>query len=138
METALILFLLFALLFGIVEFSVLLFDKAVITNAAREGARLGAMFNVDAGNNFVYSPYTDAQIEQRVRDYCEQHLVSFGASATPVITISPDWATRREGASGSRVQVTVDYRYTFAVLPNLAGNLAGGTDLEAEATMRME
>ena len=32
------------LLFGIIEFSVILFDKATITNASREGARVGILF----------------------------------------------------------------------------------------------
>ena len=40
-EFALILPLLLALLFGMAEVSLLLYDQAVITNASREGARAG-------------------------------------------------------------------------------------------------
>ncbi|MDX5376894.1 MAG: pilus assembly protein, partial [Halomonas sp.] len=36
--------LLFILLFGIIEFSVALFDKATLTNASREGARTGILY----------------------------------------------------------------------------------------------
>ena len=38
-EFAIILPLLIILIFGMVEYSVLFYDKAVITNASREGAR---------------------------------------------------------------------------------------------------
>jgi Flp pilus assembly protein TadG len=137
-ETALILFLLFGLLFGIMEFSVLMFDKSVITNAAREGARFGAMFNVDASNGFVYSPKTDAEVIQRVQSYSQGHLVSFGSSAQPTVTVTPDWATRQADGSSSMIQVTVNYQYGFVVLPAIVGQLAGVADLEAEAIMRLE
>ena len=40
-EFAIVLPLLLMLLFGIIEFSVILYDKAMITNASREGTRAG-------------------------------------------------------------------------------------------------
>jgi Flp pilus assembly protein TadG len=40
-EFALVLPLLVLLIFGIIEFSLLMFNKQVITNASREGARAG-------------------------------------------------------------------------------------------------
>ena len=40
-ELALVLPLLLILAFGIVEFGLLMYNKAVITNASREGARVG-------------------------------------------------------------------------------------------------
>ena len=40
-EFAIVSLLLFLLLFGIIDFGILLYDKAVITNASREGARAG-------------------------------------------------------------------------------------------------
>ncbi len=46
-EFALVLPVLMLLTFGIIEFGVLLFDKAVITNASREGARMGIVFVAD-------------------------------------------------------------------------------------------
>ena len=44
-EFALILPILICVLFGIVEFGLLMYDKAVITNASREGARAGIVFS---------------------------------------------------------------------------------------------
>ncbi|HKK00735.1 MAG TPA: TadE/TadG family type IV pilus assembly protein, partial [Desulfuromonadales bacterium] len=40
-EFALVLPLLLVILFGIIEFGFILYDKAMITNASREGARAG-------------------------------------------------------------------------------------------------
>ena len=44
-EFAIVLPLLLMLIFGMIEFSVMLYDKAMLTNATREGARLGILYN---------------------------------------------------------------------------------------------
>ena len=49
-EFAIILPLLIIVIFGIIEFSILLYDKAVITNAGREGARFGSLFTIIPGS----------------------------------------------------------------------------------------
>ena len=85
METAIVLALLFLLLFGIMEFATLFFNRGVLINASREGARLGAMFDVDPANNYEYSPPTDAEITQKVRDYSASHVISFGAASPPQV-----------------------------------------------------
>ena len=43
-EFALVLPLLLVLVFGIIEFSILFYDKAMLTNASREGARVGIVY----------------------------------------------------------------------------------------------
>ena len=49
-EFAIILPLFLFICLGIIEFSVLLYDKAMITNASREGARKGILFvDIDLG-----------------------------------------------------------------------------------------
>ena len=60
-EFALILPVLFVLGFGIIEFSVALYDKAMITNASREGARAGIVFKIP--------PVTDEEIGDVVNRY---------------------------------------------------------------------
>ena len=47
-EFAIITPLLFVILFGIFESGLLLYNKAVITNASREGARAGIVFDYDS------------------------------------------------------------------------------------------
>ena len=69
-EFALILPLLLVLVFGIIDFGLALFDKAVLTNASREGARAGMVFKVPR--------LTDAEIEAVVQTYAGNHLITFG------------------------------------------------------------
>ncbi|PMR70187.1 TadE/TadG family type IV pilus assembly protein [Halomonas heilongjiangensis] len=123
--------LLFILLFGIIEFSVALFDKATLTNASREGARTGILFK-QSPRDLVAE---DAAIEQAIRDYAEQYLISLGGPAEMDISI-----TRSDPnmLPGSDVVVTVDYPYQFLVLPGFIGTLGGILELSATTTMRAE
>ena len=50
-EFAVIAPLLFVILFGIIEFGILLYDQAKITNASREGARAGIVFDTTLRNS---------------------------------------------------------------------------------------
>ena len=139
-ETAVILSLLFLILFGVMEFAPLFFNRAVIINASREGARFGAMFDLDTTNGYVYAPRTDAEIIQRVNDYSAGHLISFSPSSgsVPTVSVSPNWATRQANGNGGPLRVTVSYQFSFLVLPNLASTMVSGTTLTAETFMRME
>ena len=137
-ETALILGILFLLLFGIMEFATLFFTRAVIINASREGGRLGALFDVDLENNFAYSPATNGEITQKVLGYSGNHLISFGPGTTPQVQVSPSWSARQESGSGTPLRVTLNYQFQFLALPGLASGLTGGTTLAAETIMRME
>lgn len=124
--------LLFLLLFGIIEFSVALYDKATLTNASREGARTGILFRPENPRDTVSE---DAMIEQVIRDYAEQYLISLGGPAEMDISITrsdPDMSP------GSDVVVTVDYPYQFLLLPGFVGTLGGVLELSATTTMRAE
>ncbi len=141
-ETALVLALFYLILFGVMEFSILLFNRAVIINASREGARLGALFNVSTNNIgvFVTTPPTDAEISAKVMAYSCGHLISFSASSgsSPTVSVSPTWTARRAGGAGTLLRVSVDYPFQFLLLPRLFSDLLGGTTLSAETVMRME
>lgn len=132
-EFAVIAPLLLVILFGIIEFSILMFDKAMLTNASREGARAGIVFS---------SPtrIQNAVIEATVLEYCENHLISFGASSEPTITIDPDDVATRD--SGDSLTVTVNYPFRFLVFSNLlallGGNMGDGLTLQAVTVMRLE
>jgi hypothetical protein len=52
-EFAIVLPLLAILLFGIIEFGFIIYNKAMITNASREGARIGIVYRIDSGNNYL-------------------------------------------------------------------------------------
>lgn len=136
-EFAIILPLLVLLVFGIIEFGFALYDKAMITNASREGARQGTVYRSD---NIIgsYSPLTDAQIEDVVKNYLEKSgktfLVTFNPAGSSAKTVV--FPLRRD--SGDLLYVTVTYHYDFLVLPNFIAKLIGGVDLSAQTVMRME
>lgn len=135
-EFAIVAPLLFVLLFGIIEFSVVLFDQATITNASREGARAGIVYRFDVNTDQV-KPLDNAGIETIVNNYAGGYLKSLGgASSLTTIII-------REGMNaGDDLTVTVNYTYTFLVLRPLVGLLGGilpdAINLSATSVMRME
>ncbi len=126
-EFAIIAPLLFAIIFGIIEFSLLLYDKAVITNASREGARYGILWGTNRP--------TDAEIVAKVDSYTTNRLSTFGTMVSPTTTIS------RTGTGidpGDALTVTVVYNYDFLLLPNFVNTLSNVTTLNAVTVMRME
>jgi Flp pilus assembly protein TadG len=129
-EFAIVLPVLILLLFGIIEFGVLLFDKAVLTNASREGARAGIAFQDPPR-------MSRAEIESVVHEYCRGQLITFsGTALDPVVTtdpIDPSLITR-----GESLTVNVSYQYSFLLLPNFVTSLSSGINLTATTVMRAE
>ena len=132
-EFAIILPLLLILVFGIIEFSILFYDKAMITNASREGARVGITFLYQGGGD---KHPDNTAIETAIFQYCQDHLITFGSE---LLTILP---VRTGDSSGDSLTVTVNYQYNFLVfnslLPLIGGSLSNGITLTAETVMRME
>ncbi len=146
-EFAIVIFLLLTLIFGMLEFSLAMFNRQVITNAAREGARAGIVSRLVRLSN--------DDIEAIVDNYATNHLITFGSSEDPLtITIKDvndtpsagfDPNTERcvvfefEDASGvihpCDLEVTVDYTYEFLFLSILG---MGPLNLQSTSVMRME
>ena len=124
-EFAIVLPILVLLVFGIIEFSVAFYDKAMITNASREGARAGIVFRVP--------PVTDDEITNIVNTYLGSNLITFGGPTTANITV-----TRIGYNPGDELKVSVNYTYTFLLIPNFVVSLSGGVNLAAATIMRME
>lgn len=131
-EFAFVLPLLLLLTFGIIEVSLLFYNKAMITNASREGARFGISYRVDPVT-FNYSPVSDAEIDARVKSYLSNWLVTFGSPTQPITTV-----LERGASPGGRLRVRVAYTYRFLVFPNFATGLPFQTTLVAETLMRLE
>ncbi len=125
-EFALILPLLLLMLFLIIEFSILLYDKAVITNASREGARKGIVFSEDPR-------VTVDTIIGIVTTYSASNLISFGPD-TPITSVPSGPCAK----SGDILTVNVTYTYSFFVLPNLLGGMNSGITLTGNTVMRCE
>jgi len=124
-EFAIVFPLLILLMFEIIEFSIILYDKAMITNASREGARAGIVSQLVR--------VSDSQIQSVVDNYCRLYLISFRSGAAPVTTVA-----RTGSTFGSELSVTVTYTYSFLALPQFVTGLVGPMNLTARTVMRME
>jgi Flp pilus assembly protein TadG len=124
-EFALVLPILILVVFAIIEFSVALYDKTMITNASREGARAGIVFRIPS--------VTDEEIGDVVNTYLGGSLITFGGPAVANTTV-----TRNGSNPGDELRVTVGYTYTFLLVPNIITRLSGGITMVAETVMRME
>ena len=125
-EFALILPILLGLLVGGIDASLALYDKAVITNASREGARAGIV----ARNPLL----TDEQIRQVVNQYAQSALVSFGSNPVP-----PQVLIQKGSLGGdSTLQVTVSYTFQGIGLGSLMQSLGTPWVLQSSTVMVYE
>lgn len=127
-EFAILLPILLLLIFGIIEFGLLLFAKQVITNASREGARAGIVVSPRI-------PCTDIpenlSITRIVDQYCDGKLITFGTYTKPVVSCSMPSAP----ISGDNLTVSVTFNYEFLVLKSFG---IGPVSIPANTTMRYE
>jgi hypothetical protein len=128
-EFAIIIPLVLIFIFGIIEFSLLLYNKHVITNACREGAREGIV---------VRSPtrLSDTDIEKVIKDYAENFLITFGSDIFDDndIDISPG-EPRQGNLFGTDLSVEISYDYNFLFLSNFG---IGPVHLVAKTIMKFE
>jgi Flp pilus assembly protein TadG len=123
-EFALVMPLLVFIVFGVVDFGLVMFDKAVITNAAREAARAGIVF--------APARLTEAEIRTVAQSYCLTNLVTFGTPVSPTVTVNG-----AGGGSGGQLEVIVSYPYTWAVIPGFT-SLGASLTLTSRSVMRLE
>lgn len=127
-EFAFVLPLLLLVVAGIIDFGFLFKDYEVLTNAAREGARLGSLPN-----------YTPADIQARVTDYAISGGLIAGDVTIPTpTTVAIDLGG---GTTVTGIQVTVSYPHAFWILgpiATLTGGSFGTVNLTATSTMRLE
>jgi len=145
-EFAIIALIFITLIFAIIEFGLLMYNKQIITNAAREGARYGIVFRPE-GERIPISDTTNPNTGQTIEgidtvvlSYYQNYLISFGNSE-PEISISraydnsgteiivPDEAC---DSSEDFLIVAVSYDYDFLFIPLAA------VDVGSIARMRCE
>lgn len=119
-EFALLLPLLMMILFGIIEFGMALYRQSILTNASREGARLGIVQSVPA--------ITDAQINAAIDNYLTPAGINPGNVSRAIVNGL---------VTGTPVRVTLTLPYTFTVLPGLT-SVAPQINLTAWTEMRHE
>jgi hypothetical protein len=136
-EFAIVLPLLVFITFGIVEFGVFLYDKQIITNACREGARAGVVLRYKSG---VMDRLSEGETANVVGSYSTAHLITFGNTNVPVTQCVTGCTP---GAiSGSDLRLRVTYNYSFLMIPRLSPMLGGTFDaawtMQAETVMKYE
>jgi len=130
-EAAMTLPLLLFVCVGIIEFGRLYQTWQVMTNAAREGARIA-----------VLPSQVNGGVDSRVRQYLQMGGLNSDSSVGVAITAVPVSLGAGSTASGSRVTVT--YPFTFMVLQPIARlvvpNATAGAPItiSTSATMRNE
>ena len=142
-ELAFVLPLILIFILGIIEFGIIFYNKAMVTNASREGARAGMTYQADSGTYWTV-PEMEAAVRAAVTRYLQAKLITFGGTpiwvTDPIIRTGhspgdPDWPTFN--VIGGTVDVTVTYTHTFLAFPRIAG-LGNNIDLDARTIMRLE
>jgi Flp pilus assembly protein TadG len=130
-EAAMTLPLLLLVCVGIIEFGRLYQTWQVMTNAAREGARIAVLPSLPSGG-----------VDARVRQYLQSGGLT--SDTTVGVTVTPMNVSLGTGGTASGSKVTVTYPFTFMALQPIAqlvvsGSTAGAPiTLAASATMRNE
>ncbi|MCR4470358.1 TadE/TadG family type IV pilus assembly protein [Burkholderia sp. SCN-KJ] len=126
LEFVLMLPFLLMVLIGIIDTSLLLCDKAVITNASREAARAGVVLRVPM--------LTPTQIANVASTYTQNSLITGGTATTPTITVTQANGT----TAGTALTVTVTYTYSGLVLGSAFSALTGPVTISASSVMFYE
>jgi Flp pilus assembly protein TadG len=106
---------------GIIEFGRAFQTWQVLTNAAREGARVA-----------VLPGYSDSMVSSRVQQYIQAGVLS---PATSTVTIQRSVSVSYGSGTATGSKVTVSYPYHFMVLNGVARLVVSGTTLGSDFTM---
>ena len=158
-EFAIVLPLLLVILFGIIEFGLLMYNKHIITNASREGARYGIVVDVPRRD--------EAKIRKKVINWIypdaaepnKSLLVTFGDDkleeteddidvrvcyeSDEPCTDPSDWQKLSDATSphpmfGDKLRVKIKYDYNFLLLPGFVASLSDIMKINAETVMNYE
>lgn len=130
-EMALAFPLLMLVVLGIIDFGMLFQQYEVITNAAREGARVA-----------ILPAYSPLDAENRVKQYLDAgFLGDFGANGGTIVVGTPQTAFLPGGTCITTIAVTVNFPHAFPFVGGVAsyfGGSWGTATLTAQSTMRAE
>jgi Flp pilus assembly protein TadG len=121
-EMAFTLPLLLLISIGIIEFGRAFQTWQILTNAAREGARVAVLPGVD-----------DSMVAARVTEYIQAGVLD--ANVTPTVTIQRSATISYGSGTASGSKVIVSYPFHFMVLHDIAKLVASGTSLGTDFTM---
>ncbi len=122
-EFALILPILMALVFGMIDFGRLLYTQEVLNNAVREGARVGIKLKI--------VPVSDSEIQTQVNTVIDGSQLADSSKATVAIN-------RIAVGTSTNLQVGVQYNFAFLIANALIPGLSQTRVMNATSIMRME
>jgi Flp pilus assembly protein TadG len=125
LEAAMTIPLLLLVAIGTLEFGRAYQTWQVLTNAAREGARMAVLPN-----------QTQSAVVQRVRNYMQAGQLPRYNTAS--VTVNSSATITVNGSAVPASQVTVDYPFNFIVLQPVARLVTPSTSLGSAITMRAE
>ncbi|GAB6060458.1 TadE/TadG family type IV pilus assembly protein [Desulfonatronum parangueonense] len=102
-EFAIVILIFITIIFGIIEFGLLMYNQHIVTNAGREGARVGLVYRT-TGNRI-----SEIAIKNKIIHW-NDHIITFGEKKWDVI-VTPCVA------SASNISVEIKYNYDFLFLP---------------------
>ena len=152
LEFTIIFPLLLMVTFGIVEFGALMFDKATLTDAVRQGARAAIVFDYD-GTDPACSDLTtiqnkvDTVVKQRMGNFGDGNywLINFDVEPVNPTNVSVETVNSAVGTGNFEyvLAVTVGYRFHFIFIDTIInvlfnGALEDGIRLDTEVKMRGE
>lgn len=122
MEMAFTLPLLLLISVGIIEFGRAFQTWQILTNAAREGARVAVLPGI-----------SDAMVTARVQEYIQAGVLD--PSVTPTITIQRNTTISYGSGTATGSKVIVNYPYHFLVLNGVAKLIVSNATLGSDFTM---
>jgi Flp pilus assembly protein TadG len=124
-ETAMTLPLVLLIAVGILDFGRAYETSQVLTNAAREGARIAVLPNS-----------TTAAVQKRVNDYIAAGHLKPAKNSTVTITVDPNQTVDLGGGTTAKASlVTITFPYQFMVLGPVASLIKNGPALGAPFPM---
>jgi hypothetical protein len=147
LEFAIVLPVLLLVVFGIIEWGLYMYNRQVITNAAREGARYGVLMRMQP--RYVTDTDEDQAIKDKVLEFAGNRLITFGTdklkAANVIITRTdedgnelpendPDYPPNEWYKFGRSLKIEFDYDYKFLYLSIFIGKLP----IKGASTMNME
>jgi len=121
-EFALVLPLLLLVVDGVMEFSMVMYDKVILTNAAREAVRAGSMIQT--------VKLTSAEIAAVAQSYCASYLLSFGSTQTVAVVVDQT----ADPIFQTPLTVTVSYMYQSILMSSILSALHAPVVLTSTAT----
>lgn len=139
LELAAVLPLLLMIVAGIIDLGMLFWEKEVLTNASREGARAGARAVIDGRPEQASA----AAVMAIVQNYLDMYNVRNDAGARLVLVKGSNFIYQWDAASPANLWVELkDIPVKMMMLPNIgklfAGDFSQTVNLDAKTTMTAE